>query len=164
MATGTIKQACNISAGSIAIIESSPATQAHAKGEYIVYNGQLYKVTAAISAGESLTVGTNVEAANICNAVGAYTSEVLATYAYATILIAYNMTTKICFLSVRGTSTVFPQQEVTINLPNYIVPKIGVLTVGHNGCSYVDVRTSGSVAIAGANKAYAFCTAIFPIN
>lgn len=58
-----------ISAGSIATIESSPATQAHAIGDYIVYNGQIYKVTAAISAGESLTVGTNIEATTVVTAL-----------------------------------------------------------------------------------------------
>lgn len=46
----------------LATIESSPATAAHAVGEYIVLNGQLYKVTAAIAAGQTLTVGTNISA------------------------------------------------------------------------------------------------------
>ena len=50
--------------GSLATIEASPATQAHAVGDYIVYNGQLYKVTAAISPGETLTPGTNTAATN----------------------------------------------------------------------------------------------------
>lgn len=51
-------------AGSLATIESSPATAAHAVGEYIVLNGQLYKVTATIAAGQTLTVGTNITAIN----------------------------------------------------------------------------------------------------
>jgi len=42
-------------AGSIATIETSPATANHSVGEYIVYNGQLYKVTTAITAGTTLT-------------------------------------------------------------------------------------------------------------
>lgn len=42
-------------AGSIATIEKSPATANHSVGEYIVYNGQLYKVTTAITAGTTLT-------------------------------------------------------------------------------------------------------------
>ena len=46
----------------LATIESSPATAAHAVGEYIVLNGQLYKVTAAIASGQSLTPGTNIAA------------------------------------------------------------------------------------------------------
>lgn len=51
-------------AGSLAMVESSPATTAHVIGEYIVYNGQLYKVTAAIAQGETLTPGTNIAAVN----------------------------------------------------------------------------------------------------
>lgn len=42
-------------AGSIATIETSPATANHSAGEYIIYNGQLYKVTTAITAGTTLT-------------------------------------------------------------------------------------------------------------
>ncbi len=48
--------------GSVATIESSPATATHAVGDYIVYNGQLYKVTSAISVGQTLTPGTNISA------------------------------------------------------------------------------------------------------
>ena len=47
--------------GNLAMIESSPATAAHAVGEYIVYNGRLYEVTAAITSGQSLVVGTNIK-------------------------------------------------------------------------------------------------------
>lgn len=42
-------------AGSLAMIEVSPATANHAVGDFIVYNGQLYKVTTAISTGNTLT-------------------------------------------------------------------------------------------------------------
>lgn len=56
--------------GNLAMIESSPATTAHAVGDYIVYNGQLYKVTAAIAAGQTLTVGTNIAATTIAGAFG----------------------------------------------------------------------------------------------
>lgn len=48
--------------GSLAVIETSSATQAHAVNSYLVYNGTLYKVISAIAAGESLTVGTNIRA------------------------------------------------------------------------------------------------------
>jgi len=56
-------------AGSLAMIESSPATTAHVVGEYIVYNGKLYKVTAAIAAGQTLTVGTNIAATDTATAI-----------------------------------------------------------------------------------------------
>lgn len=60
--------------GNLATIESSPATAAHAVGDYVVYNGQLYKVTAAIAAGETLTVGTNIEQTNLSNELPIYSA------------------------------------------------------------------------------------------
>ena len=48
--------------GNIATIESSPATANHAVGDFIVYNGQLYSVISAITAGNALVVGTNISA------------------------------------------------------------------------------------------------------
>lgn len=55
--------------GSLATIETSPATKAHAVGEYVVYNGQLYKVIAAISQGETLTPGSNIAATTVTDAM-----------------------------------------------------------------------------------------------
>jgi hypothetical protein len=52
-------------AGDIATIETSPTTKAHSVGEFIIYEGRIYKVTSAISAGGSLVLGTNVSAANL---------------------------------------------------------------------------------------------------
>lgn len=51
--------------GSIAQVESSPATTNHAEGDYIMYNYQLYKVTASITTGASLVVGTNITATTV---------------------------------------------------------------------------------------------------
>lgn len=42
--------------------ETSPSEAAHAAGEYLIYNGALYEVTAAIAVGDTLTVGTNIAA------------------------------------------------------------------------------------------------------
>lgn len=52
-------------AGSLAMIETSPATANHAVGDLIVFNNQLYKVTVAIASGESLTVGTNIASTSV---------------------------------------------------------------------------------------------------
>ena len=52
-------------AGSIAQIEISPSTHTYSVGQYLIYTGQLYKVKAAISVGESLNVGTNIEATTV---------------------------------------------------------------------------------------------------
>ena len=51
--------------GSVATIETSPATAAHEVGDYILWNGQLYKATSAIAVGETLTVGTNITATTV---------------------------------------------------------------------------------------------------
>jgi len=50
---------------SIAPTETSPATQTHASGTYIMYQNRLYKVIASIAVGETLTVGTNIQATTI---------------------------------------------------------------------------------------------------
>lgn len=50
--------------GNLATIETtSAASKTYYRGDYLVYNGQLYKVTeASISAGQTLTPGTNISA------------------------------------------------------------------------------------------------------
>lgn len=48
--------------GSLAIIETSPARTNHSKNTFLVYDGTLYKVTAAIASGEDLVIGTNISA------------------------------------------------------------------------------------------------------
>lgn len=47
----------------IAPIETSPAAAAHTSGTQLIYNDTLYDVIANISIGDSLTVGTNIQAA-----------------------------------------------------------------------------------------------------
>lgn len=50
----------------MATIETtSTASKAYAVGEYLVYGGQLYIVTAAITLGDTLTVGTNIATTTI---------------------------------------------------------------------------------------------------
>ena len=55
----------NSLAGSLAMVETSPATTNHAVGDLIVYNNQLYEVTVAIATGETLKVGTNISATTV---------------------------------------------------------------------------------------------------
>lgn len=63
--TYTTATAGSVKAGSIATVEKSPAVANHSIGEFILYGGNLYEVTAAIATGESLVVGTNIAAASI---------------------------------------------------------------------------------------------------
>lgn len=52
-------------ATSIAPIEVSPAESSHSVGTHIMVDGVRYKVTSAISVGDTLTIGTNISAENI---------------------------------------------------------------------------------------------------
>ena len=49
--------------GDIAPTEISPSTHGYSAGELLYYNGTLYKAKTAIVVGDTLTVGTNIEAA-----------------------------------------------------------------------------------------------------
>lgn len=51
--------------GSIATIESNPVAANHAVGEFLCINGQVYEVIDAITAGDSIALGENVQAANL---------------------------------------------------------------------------------------------------
>lgn len=68
-ATYTKAAAGSVKAGSIAIVESSPVTANHAIGEYILYGGTVYRVTAAIATGEAIAPGTNVIAESVGDAL-----------------------------------------------------------------------------------------------
>lgn len=63
-------------AGDIATVEESPSVAAHSEGELLVYAGHLYKVTAAIAIGDSLTLGTNVTPANVGTELSALRTDV----------------------------------------------------------------------------------------
>ena len=62
--------------GSVAQIETSPATASHSVGQYLFYNGQLYEVTAAISVGETLIVGTNIVATSVGDEISDLKSDI----------------------------------------------------------------------------------------
>ena len=45
--------------------EQNPSAHAYQKGNYIIYNNNLYKVTAAIAIGDTLSTSTNLEVVNV---------------------------------------------------------------------------------------------------
>lgn len=63
--------------GSLATIETSPATATHAVGDLIVWNSQLYKVISAIAVGETLSVGTNVAETSVGDEITTTSSETI---------------------------------------------------------------------------------------
>ena len=67
LATKADASSVNTLAGSLAMVETSPATANHAVGNLIVFNNQLYKVTVAIASGEALMVGKNIASTSVGN-------------------------------------------------------------------------------------------------
>lgn len=55
---------------SIADTEISPASSAHAMGDYIMYGNALYKVIAEIEIGDTLVIDTNIEATTVTDEIG----------------------------------------------------------------------------------------------
>lgn len=63
--------------GDLAPVESSStASTNYAVGSYLVYNGILYSVTAAIASGETITPGTNVTAVTVVSITDALDTRV----------------------------------------------------------------------------------------
>ena len=49
----------------ITVEEQNPSTHAYQRGNYLIYNNNLYKVTAAINIGDTLISDTNIEQVNV---------------------------------------------------------------------------------------------------
>ena len=62
--------------GSVATVETSPATASHAVGTYIIWNNQMYEVTSAISVGETLVVGSNISATDVGSEISDLKSDI----------------------------------------------------------------------------------------
>lgn len=60
----------SLQASVVAKVETSPTTSAYSVGQYLMYEGSFYKVTASISIGDNLVVGTNITLTNVGNEIG----------------------------------------------------------------------------------------------
>ena len=63
-------------AGSLAMIETSPAMANHAVGDYLMLNNRLCKVTAAIATGEQIIVGSNVQYTTVAEELTAILAQI----------------------------------------------------------------------------------------
>lgn len=55
---------------SIAFVEISPTKSNHSQGDFIMYNGKLYKCLTSITSNSNLVVGTNIQATDIVSEMG----------------------------------------------------------------------------------------------
>lgn len=81
----------SVTPGSIATIEAAQAVENHDAGEFILLDGQVYEVTAAVATGETFVEGTNIQSTSIGDQLtalnngltdlnGAYENETLLTF------------------------------------------------------------------------------------
>ena len=63
-------------AGSLAMVETSPAMANHAVGSYLMLNNRLCKVTAAIATGEQIILGSNVQYTTIAEELVAILAQI----------------------------------------------------------------------------------------
>jgi len=64
--------------GSVATVESAQAVRNHSAGEYVLFNGQIYKVISAITAGQSLTPDTNIKKTSVGEQLNALNNDLTA--------------------------------------------------------------------------------------
>ena len=102
--------------GNFAQIEVSPSQHAYSVGKMLVYNGILYSVTSAISVGDLLVIGTNIEKKSVDDALTlSHYNGSIATYGGT--VDAYKQG-RLCYLrvySLGGTSAI-PSASSKINL------------------------------------------------
>lgn len=110
--------------GSVATVESSPSTHNYSVGDYLIYGGTLYKVTAAIAIGESLAEGTNITAAVL-------TDDLMSPVHIENVTFGS--------LTISGTSVLFDQTTDAPTVSGYSPKFIGGYTISGNNyanCSF----------------------------
>ena len=143
----------SVKAGSIATVEKSPAVANHSIGEFILYGGDLYEVTAAIAAGETLVVGTNIAAASIGDELSALNnglmwkrlvnSSITANGRY-TANYDFSDISEVTAFFVVGSRVRFNltvPKELIVAYGNHFFPDA---TIGTTGRNFLDVEFSGT--------------------
>lgn len=117
--------------GNIATIESSPASANHAVGEFIVYNGQMYSVISAITAGNALVVGTNISATSAGDELSSLKSG-LTSFAVRTVSIPYTVAANSSFYTNLKTiiDEDLPSGYVCLGIVGFTTNDVGVLVMG----------------------------------
>lgn len=166
--TYTTASAGAVDAGSVATIETSPTVAAHAVGDIILYGGKIYEVTAAISIGESLVIGTNIVATSIGDEISALNAGLTPQKVSVTSMISGLSITddesyvigKLAVINVRlkSTSTIsLSGQRFIKNMPLGLTQladgntyNVGILRVGSDTYSFGIANESATAVAIGA--------------
>lgn len=147
--------------GSVATVEKSPATAPHSVGEYILVSGVLYRVTSAISTGETISPGINVIAEPIGDALSElksgliyenFTSKVTANETFNTL--TFERIGNVVTFSIMGQNNkTRAENQLICTIPEGYRPKKNYKYVGTIGtsvpCVY-DLETNGKFTIYAA--------------
>lgn len=144
-ATYTKAAAGAVRPGSIATVESSPVTANHAIGEYILYGGTVYRVTAAIATGETIVPGTNVIAESIGDTLSTLTNGLFTDLSYG--LSEYDFPG---FAIIRATATATQIPVTGVNLTKAPVSDCFAVVQYYNGSSNV----FGTLQAVSSGKVY----------
>lgn len=135
--TYTKASAGTVLPGSVATVEQSQAVSNHSVGEYILLGGQLYKVTRAISAGETITPGSNVSATSAGAELNQLNNDL--TIQTVTILVESQ-------IANGSTDWASASGQLSGNYKQYMI------TCGSHGAVYNSVVASGNV-VKGLSRA-----------
>lgn len=125
----------------LAPIETNPASATHAVGDWVVYNGSLYRVTAAIAQGDALTVEGNI-ALDTALGVASYTGSV-PTYGGTVAVVKSGAVAQIRVTNVGAVSPIPASTPATLmELPRAFWPRLAVSVYGN-----VDGRGDGSNSV-----------------
>lgn len=152
--------------GSVATVEVSPAVANHSVGDFIMYGGQLYSVTAAISVGESLTPGTNITATSAGSELTSLKAG-LTNVTYITISVGrikgwcYKVG-KICMLTITdGTSETTASNTVLYTLPQGYRPVYQVEFVDTYGKIRMRISENGQITNVEQSTTFIRGTCVF---
>jgi hypothetical protein len=154
----------NVQYGMIASVEeTSTASKAYSEGEYLIYNGTLYRVTSSISSGGTLTPNTNItavivgdELTDLNNAeidtysmIGTYEPTLIASknYYVGDLVIANGKLYKMTDFCAQGATLVpdYNMQETTVGDEIILATDLPI--------SRGDSGTEGSAVIGGSSDA-----------
>ena len=152
--------------GSLAMIESSPATANHSAGSYLVYDGVLYKVRSAIAAGETLVPGTNITAttagAELTSLNNGLTNVTYITISAGRIKGWCYKVGKICMLTITdGTSETTTANTVLFTLPQGYRPIYQVEFVDTYGKIRMRISENGQITNVEQSTTFIRGTCVF---
>lgn len=154
--TYTTASAGAVDAGSVATIETSPTVAAHAVGDIILYGGKIYEVTAAISIGESLVIGTNIVATSIGDEISALNAGLTQWTVLLPETVLSNGSTATLLDSIENYSEIYIKFKVSDRATTMHMLTADIKNWGYSEQHQYIISTFASVNVSSSKLAYGF--------